>query len=395
MLALAALMSVWLEWSFPQLLGIRVGIVDVAVIGGFLGLLFSSDSGPKIGDMPFRGLVFCYMCISLISLIANNTDVGIDKMIWGAYKEIYVSALFFLFYMVIRNKSSIEKTLNLVLLSSVFVSLIAIVQGVTQTIRAFGTFGHPNECGAFLIWPLSISIALFLVDNNYGYRKFLPYAICLQGFALILTQSRAGWAGFFLSASIICLFTKYYKKKDFIAILLSGAVFLFVIKPTIPDLDLVPGNITGRFLSVQKGKEDAAMKPRVTRWDYYYNKSFERPWFGSGSIVGEAELEKFSGDAPTPHNTYLSVAVKRGYLGLGIILLIFFRFGVSALKLYKTSRDTLLKALGLGIFAGFLGVFGVAGQFGSFLEETQINILLWCLLALTIRSKHLNHKIQS
>jgi len=414
---LAALMAVWLEWSFPSLSDIRLGLVDVVVLCGGLGALFHLAPAQHDRKRPIRSLVLCYILISLISFLANCYSLPLDKLFWGAYKEISVSLLFFIFYTLITDRLMIEKMLNLVLLSSVASSLLSIVQTGTGTViqlpiglysenvlavasdisdggslRAFGTFLHANYNGAFLIWPLSICLALYLIDTKYRYRRFLPYAMGIQGIAMLFTQSRGAWVGFFVSVCIIAYHTKIYKKNTFLLIPLSLAIFLVLIKGVFPDLNLLPGNITRRASSISNYQEDPAMAPRYKRWDYFYNKSLEKPLLGHAEVASIADIEQLQ-YAISPHNTYFSVAVKRGYLAVGIIVLIMVRFSILSMKIFKSSNDLFFKALGVGIFAGLVGVYGVASMFGSFLEEKQITILLWFFLAIALNSVKLDEKI--
>jgi hypothetical protein len=409
-LLLTALISLWIEWSFPVFFDAKIGVVDVAVVGGFLGVIFFCNKGQNDQKIPLKGLIFSYMIISILAYFSNPLIKSNDflKIIWGAYKTIYVTSTFFLFYMVLNSEKLIQKTVNLVLFSSVFCSLFGIVQGLTQNplgfkigtygesiifkdhlrggLRAFGTFTHSNEFAAFLVWPLSISLTLFLLDKEYKYRKYLPFFILIQGGALLFTFSRGGWMGFLLSFIIIGYYSGIYKRISFLIIVLLFPLMGILLHGVFPKMDIIPGNVTARLFSVKEYKTDPAMQPRYDRWDYFYKRSLEKPFTGHGITADESTFDLFSDYAVSPHNTYLSIAVKRGYIALGIIILIIIKLVGGAKYIYVSSYDDYFKAVGLGIYAGLVGLFAISVMFASVLEETQFNILFWFILAVTLRS---------
>ncbi len=411
-IALAACVSLWLEWKFTGLFGIRLGLVDIAVVGGLIGLFFSRIH--ETTRIPSKGLIITYMILSILAVVFSPVEMfeSAGKLIWVPYKEIYVTLSFFLFYAVISHEKLLFKTVILILISACFSALIGIIQAILRypfyldigtygermssiasdiyndmTLRVFGTLWHPNSFGTFLVWPLSISISLLIIDRQYKYKKILPFLIFIQGIALILTQSRGAWMGFMISLVIIALHTGIYKKASFLAFILAGIIAIGAIHIMIPDADLIPGDITKRFFSSKDVKEDPAMAPRYKRWEYFYKMSLERPLTGFGVIATKEVTEHFQDYAASPHNTYLSIAVKRGYIALAILIVILFKCARLSKKIFKSSQDNFIKALSLGIFSGLIGLFCVSAFFDSFLEEKQLNILFWLLLAITLRAQ--------
>lgn len=418
-LSLAVLASLWIEWTLPELGGIRLGIADVAVISGLLGIIVFVQNRDSFKDIPFRWLIFLYIFLSVLALFLSPVEVfeQAEKIIWSPYKEIYITLLFFLFFIILKDKKIIQQTVTLLLISSGFASIIGIIQAVLRTpfylgigtygermseiasdifadmtLRVFGTLWHPNSFATFLIWPLSISVSIFLLDKQYKYKKILVFLILLQVIALVLTQSRGGWMGFLLSTVIIFFYTGVYKKGYVIVIVLLSLIMMIALQGIFPQMDLIPGDISKRFFSVGNVKEDAAMSPRYKRWEYFYNMSLERPLTGFGVIATKEVLEHFQDYAVSPHNTYLSIAVKRGYIALAIIFIILFKFAKFSNKVFKSAEDNYMKALGLGIFSGLLGLFCVSAFFDSFLQEKQTDILFWLLLSITLRAVDLQNK---
>jgi hypothetical protein len=416
-IALAASIAFWIEWTLSGVFGLRVGLVDAAVIGGMLGMAFNPTGIQTKEKVPFKGLIISYMLISMLSpLLSPYIELGgLKRAVWVSYKEIFVTSTFILFYCVLSSKDLIRKTINLVILSATLSSVVAIVQSLTNSgisigvgnyresisriasineidgrLRAFGTLGHANEFAGFLILTLSISIALFFIDKEYKLRKYLPFLILIQGLALILSLSRGGWLGIMVSVIIIFSISKLYKQLSLMPIAIMGIILTVSMYAVFPKIDLLPGNISARLFSIKNYDNDPAMLPRYARWNHFLEISMKRPIIGIGTVTTESVDEKFMGIAASPHNTFLSVAVKRGYIALIIIVTIIMKFASQAKELYKSGTDSFFRALGLGAFAGLCGLFGIAGMFGSFLEETQVNILFWLLLAVITRCKYLD-----
>jgi putative inorganic carbon (HCO3(-)) transporter len=420
LLAMSGCMPFWIEWKFPGLFGVKLGLVDVAVVGGLLGILLFSLRDRGFRKVPLKNWIIAYMLVSVLSVLLSPFVVieQFGRDIWVPYKEIYVTLSFFLFYYLLNSKEKIYKSVNLLLIATCISCFFGIIQAITKTpvslaigtygeeipkigtvnlgggtLRAFGTLWHSNDFAGFLIWPLSIAVSLFLVDKNYRHRKFLLFLIIVQGMALLFTFSRGGWVGFFISLLVITLSTKLYKRISLILLIPVILIMVLAKQEIAPEFDLMPGNVTGRLLSVKDVKEDPAMVPRYARWDYFLIMSLERPFTGFGLVTTEKVDTYFEKYAASPHNTFLFLAVKRGYIALSIIILIILKFFKGAKRVYVSSEDKFLKALGLGIFAGIIGLFGVSSMFASFLEETQINILFWFLLAVTLRSININDRI--
>ena len=416
----ALLMPVWIEWEFAGLLGMKVGLIDVIIIGGFLGILAFFTKYQRARFKPYRNtaiLIILFILTCLFVFPLNYTGSDIVKFFWGLYKDIYITLIFFLVYLVIKNKKQIETVINLLILSSVIVSIMGLLQSFTRDplqfiavgtyketlesvieeffshgggYRAFGTLHHPNIFGGFLIWPLSICIAIFLLHKDYKYRKYLPVAITIQAFAILLSYSRGAWLGLFSSMIVLILYSGIYKKGAYILIIFAIVFGIILFSLISPQFDFLPGDIRYRFFSMGDLK-DPALVPRYERWSHFFNKSLERPLTGHGIVTSDTSLDELE-YAPTPHNTFLLIAVKWGYIALGVIIAVIIKYAVLASGLYKSSDDAFFKALGLGVFSGLIGLIGVTGMFSAFWGEDQITVLFWFLLAITLSAACLQVK---
>lgn len=196
--------------------------------------------------------------------------------------------------------------------------------------------------------------------------------------------------GMLVSFMIIGFYSKIWRFKRYLVILLILGVGIVSLRMAFPRLNIIPGgNITARVFSLIGAKKDPAMVPRYDRWKYFYEMSLRSPLTGLGTVVSESTREHFSDDAPTPHNTYLSLAVRRGYIALGIVLIIVLKTIFAARRLYQSFGDNYIKGLSLGAFSGMVGLFGVSGIFDPYLEDTQVHVLFWFIVAMILRWNYL------
>ncbi len=401
--------SLWLEWNFPQIMGIRIGIIDMLVIATVLSMAIEPDRYFWIDTHGMGFCVFGYIAISMIA-VWLNPDAGsrrLTQRIWEVYKAVYISLLFFIFVIAFKEPKRLRLSVKLFIVSSVFSACLGIVQGVFQIpltiaagsyadaynngalfimsgdkFRAFGTLWAANDFGNYLMLPLAVAGALIVIDYDIRRRKVLIAGTMVLFAAFLLTFARSSWIGFATTAAVIVWLTKLYKNRMF----LLGAIGLFVaviILSNISGLD-----VFGRMTSVKNFRNDPAMLPRFIRWRYFFNRSLERPFIGFGTVADPATFEFFNYDAVSPHNTYLSVAVRRGYVAVAFIAIIIFKSLAMSYHVFKNSPHPFERAIGLGVFTGFIGLCLVSGFLDAFLEETQVNIVFWYLVAITVRLYH-------
>lgn len=406
--ALAACIAFWLEWR----VGVRLGLIDVAVLGALLGL--SRQTQFQIKDKtPLRVLVvlLCIVCVFSSILTPGLVGAGIGKRLWDVYKSFYILLSFFVFYKVINTKQQLKNVIWLVIFSCTVSAIFGIIQAITQKpitiavgtyaeylegdgyldysgiLRAFGTLSAANHFGGFLIMPLSISISLIIGNPEIVRKKLLWLVIGLQASGLLLSLSRGALLGFILSLFFILLLSGLLKNpKAWIVIVLLAVV---VVGGEMAGLHIIPNRIKNRTLSIQNGTNDDAMTPRFARWDYFLQRSLQRPLTGWGAISDQATTDYFEGIAVSPHNTYLFIAVQRGWIALGIIILIVIRTLLTAFSNYRSISDPFVRGLNIGIVSSFIGLFAVSAIFDPYLQQNQVDIMFWLLVAMALKSKWL------
>jgi O-antigen ligase len=404
--ALAACIAFWLEWK----VGLRIGLIDVAVIGCSLGIMLHPEA-KAAEKTPLKFLVVSLCLICIISSIWHPKMEMKDlfRRLLDIYKSIYVPLVFFVFYKLINTKQQLKNVIWLVIASSTATAIFGIIQAITQKpitlavgtygqairdggyieyagiLRAFGTLADANIYGGFLVFSTAITISVIILNNDIKYNKICWFAAGLQVLALLLSLSRGSLLGFVLSLVLVLLFTGLFKKIKTWAIIVL--LMVVVVGGETAGLHIIPNRLKSRTISIEHGTKDDAMTPRYARWAYFYKRSLQRPLTGWGTVADPETNEYFEGIAVSPHNTYLFIAVKRGYIALAIVILIVILTVFSSFSNYRYINDPIIKGLNIGIMSSFIGLFSISAIFDPYLQENQVDIMFWLFVALAFKSK--------
>jgi O-antigen ligase len=200
---------------------------------------------------------------------------------------------------------------------------------------------------------------------------------------LLLSFTRAAWVGAFVAGIGAFVLLKLYRERRFWKWMALAVALMTVIIAA----GKVPPKYFERLKTLEDARHDDAMTPRYERWAYFYERSLERPWLGWG-IVADAKAMETLEAAVSPHNSFIFLAVQRGWIATGImtaLLLLLWKEGWAAIK---AAPDEPRKGLAVGLFAGAVGMFGIGGNFTTLWEDRQCSVVFWLLLAITFRLRH-------
>ncbi len=360
--------------------------------------------------------------IFLVSQILS-TIFSIDKHVslYGYYSRFhgglastisYISLYFVFTREFMHNKKFVFKAFNASLISSLLVSLYAILQrlGIDKEIwvqdvqnRVFSTLGQPNWLAAYLSVIILISLSLYIREKDWKKELYLIASLIFY-IAIIFTKSRSGFLGLwiglvililFLSPNIKSYFTTFYKNKflnlffNKIVVILIAFFLLSFVYGT-PFSFVEPYSFTGvKNKLVQKpvekteevkpqgpalesgGTESGAIRKIVWQGAIDIFKNY--PFFGSGVETFAFSYYQFRPIEHNltsewdflynkAHNEYLNFAATTGIIGLGSYLLIIIVF------ILKTFYDRLKgkmaeTALSFGLLSAFLSIL-ISNSFG-------------------------------
>lgn len=308
-------------------------------------------------------------------------------------RQLLISFLVFILFSFIASKYRLEAFDWWIkgLIIGLIIALIFMITGVGLNLRSGGTrislFGmNPNTMAllysfgiATLLFKKNISLKIF---SKFRYTRLI--FILLFGYVVIGTGSRTGLLvlGFILALFFIRLRMGVLNRIFFLVFGLLTFVALgnYILNHT---------NVGARITEDTSGPNAVEADNRSHIWGMAVNHLIDRQeWiFGSGVdgwdyyIVVETD---YRGIPKGIHNTYLSLLVYSGLLGLGAYLWVFFRIGLLSLKPLYVVCDLFI----IRVFFGIVLIY-------SFLHDVYLNLGLWSLAGITFgyRSLHLKHSL--
>jgi putative inorganic carbon (hco3(-)) transporter len=194
------------------------------------------------------------------------------------------------------------------------------MQGYTA-IRAYATFGHPNQFAGYLILLLPLSIAMWWEQRTRLSQAGWGTAGLLLGSALLLTYSRGGWLGAGLALGLLLgyFFLRQPRK---------AAVLLVLLLLCGAGLAAGAPKLQTRLASLGTLAQDHAVTGRLHYQKIALRMIMERPWLGQGPGNYEPVRKYYADqglidDTYTRshiHNLYAQIAIETGFLGLAAFL---------------------------------------------------------------------------
>jgi len=195
---------------------------------------------------------------------------------------------------------------------------------------------NPNSLAYSAV--LSIVFAYYLLANStqkpLGWLKPVYWGfIFVAGSAVFLTGSRSGALGLVIAVGLMLLTSRQTGWKQAMIFILCLAVISYMV------IRFVPESLLARVQEVHTAK---TFQDRMELWQTGLTQWTERPLQGSGSATnGGPGIE-------VAHNTFISILVDNGLIGLGLYLLFWILLLIAMLGLPKAERT-----LWLIVFASF------------------------------------------
>lgn len=242
-----------------------------------------------------------------------------------------------------------------------------------RTLRAYGTFGHPNSFGGYLFFVCMAFVALYYVTAKEFDRKksmVLSVAGVIVFHALFFTFSRSAWMAFLILFACVSVYT-IKNKNEILKKLCVRTLILMVIV-----FVAYHGYIADRF-TVRNTHEQASINERISGYKESWELFKKKPLVGVG--VGNYTAASYvldsgrSGWEYQPvHNVLLLFLVEWGVVGALLLAQVKILYFITFRK-YIRDRKILIAVLVFSIaplalfdhyllssYAGLilLGIFG-------------------------------------
>ena len=307
--------------------------------------------------------------------------------------------IFYLASLVFKSSSWAKKTIEFILVFSLFNALLIVLQklsggplglAVEENLRIYGRFADEsrslyrpggiswdaNLSASMIGMVLPLLVLLATIKNNYN-KLFLWISLLISNVALVLTASRAVWLGAFVLLMI--LYKKVLAKRRLVFPYLVRRYWVFSL--------VLLALFLGPMVVDRLGSLGETVKHRggaIYRWRHLvmaFKLFLDQPW-GIGlnvfqyQILDKFKPEYFMHDSTPAHNLFAQVGVSLGLPGLVIFGMFLARLLKKAWFVIKDSEKHSLLSIGLA-FAVFS--YLLFSQIYPWFLMTPISELFWLL----------------
>lgn len=361
-------------------------LIDALISLSFLVVLFSRIVRKKTRflftslDIPII-IFFILGCVALLRGVFSYGEHSFHQ-----FRTVFYSVLYFAILMMIENLEQIKKILKVFFIACIPITLFGFYNLLTRKPTMLSTtmserFLYGSQ-SAFIALSVIFSMCILLFKVVNRYRWVIITIIIAQTIGILLALFRATWLGLIAAFIFVgLLLTKKSKIKLtlclvcilLISILILSAAKIFV---NIPFVDSLIKNVQ----SIYYYKESPTAQWRLKAWSYGIEMIREHPLWGTGFKEFFYLFNPSSGtsEVANPHNSYLWLTIKMGFIGLGVFLWIILLFFKEGIEFFKKTTDKLAKAYMLGIMSSYL-CFLVFTFFGGIFGTGYLRIFIWII----------------
>lgn len=256
--------------------------------------------------------------------------------------------------------------------------------------RASGFYGQYQTYSEVLQLIASLALGLFVA---HGYRLSRVALLCASVFAslcgaLLLTVTRASWAGLLLSCLIITILGARRRRMVLVfaaialPLVVTGALVLQQ-KRGVGFLDRRDQSTTWRETVWREGTVLLMSKPRHLLVGVGMD-TLKRRWREWGMFDG--------GRLPWGHlhSTPLQIAFERGLLALAAWLVLLFSYGRACWRLtQRAHHDWMARGLALGALGGAIGFFA-SGLVHYNLGDSEVAMVFYLIMGLVLAAERVH-----
>lgn len=256
-------------------------------------------------------------------------------------------------FLLLRTPRHGRAALVAVLIGADLCAIQAIQQGFANVSSAPGPFAAGNGLGSALIIPFLIALAGTVFPNSRWHWAFSFLSLGLVARALLFSASRGAMVAVIFGVALFVglLFLVPAGRWRLVAVAPLAALvplFLLMLRPDILERPSIQ-----HAFSIAEGHKAKNMQWRIIeRWPHFYAIAREHPWVGTGSAVDESLGKR----ANTPHNGYLALAVRHGFIVPVVYLLFLLRMLRDSLLVFRRSRQLRDRVYAVALAAGACGL---------------------------------------
>jgi len=376
--------------------------LNISSLFGLLVIAWSVVMIVRLRPPVWRQATTVLMLLMLL-LSAISVLVSIDQTV-SLRELIRLTSIVGLFLAAVglAQKQPLQRWVVLAVGASIVIpGLIAFAQLLTNTgltfggirNRVYGTFGHPNVLGFYLVSVMAVVVGWFPPSRRWREHPWLP--ISLLGLVVLLaaTYTRGAWLG--LAATGLTYGWLRFRRQT--VILTVGLLALLGLFPLLNrlsvdqwnyDLGRVP--IIARITDSQA--ESSSVDWRIEVWTEMRRAVSERPFLGHGLGTFPVLRERQTRDPfqdPNAHNDYLRLGVELGFIGLGIYVITLLALLWASIKAYRVAQTPTSQSLTAALI-GLVVAIMIMSFFDNILQATALMWTVWTVVGVFLIRPSIN-----
>ncbi|MCD4813002.1 O-antigen ligase family protein [bacterium] len=337
-----------IPYDLPFEIGLTVYLNQMVLSAVLIGVGLNRLRGGNVTRLFSRFWIIAIAAFSLAVFISAVNAEQFNTVIkqWLRWMEIILTA--WLVFSVVVTRREMKMIAAVIIGAAVIASIIGIVQTIAgpeagfntgkyiftvdrgATMRAYSTFGHPNQFAGYLILAIPIAFIQFVEMKKIGQRMAVGFLAVIMLTALIFTFSRGGWLAMTLIGGILIYLNIPKKMKMIIALVITVVVTVVVLYQG--PLEKTRQAVMHRVASFTQPEKEDSFGFRGVCIKTAVKMIRQHPWVGFGAGGYEHNIRKYFDEKYYAweainkhiHSWYLQIWIEIGLLGLVAFLVLCF-----------------------------------------------------------------------
>jgi putative inorganic carbon (HCO3(-)) transporter len=376
-------------------------LTNLLLVLGPVAIASSRMQGrPRVRLGAIDALVLVFMAVASLSLLPawESGSFGLGELL-QTYRAWLAPMLFFLIARgLVRDREDVAGVLEILAWTTFLVAAVTWKEGLDRSSRGSidrsrvpGLMVQANIMGAFLVYYGIVLLALAVTarPRRNGLRYLVAFAFAAR--ATLYTFSRGAYLALAAGSATVLLVGS---PALFAAAGAGGTVAVLLFPSLVPESVRARLAETTAERSLRPGEEAAAnldrsSANRLMLWRAARTMIAEHPLIGVGlgrfpeTIGFYTELPLRKSDPRDAHNAYLLQAAEMGVPSLLLLLLLYFVWGVAALRLFLRRRHPVDRRLALAFLGSLIGVL-VSCLLGSRFSDEALVGWFWILAGMLL-----------
>lgn len=350
-------------------------------------------------DYLLGAFIFLNIFYFFFSAYAIKTDSALAFSTLKNYA--FYPLVYFATLILIRDKNDLKRFFQFFLTGTIFI-IIFIIYGSLNGEGLWTQFTPLSTEGVRILaftHGLYLSLAFISALVYLIFQKEKPnisyWLLVIWGIGIVGTMMRHLWIAIISTMLLIyILLSKENRKKmrevsyKYLLLFLILGIFIFYAISMNPSSKIYTSfqnttkAVLQRGVSIGKANSDESFAWRKLVWNASYKEFQKNPILGIGTgkkVYAETESYRDYIEVRNIHNSYLSIFIQLGILGIGIFLLFLYGNIKKLIRSIAKKEDLFYKFSILGA----LSIFTISLCFQPYLETNLLSIFFWIALGIS------------